>query len=164
LIDFPIEGLDLKPHVIVHEDSMIYDLYGVVNHSGTLNSGHYVSHCFNHARQKWFYYNDTMVSELKGDPQQEIVTNNAYVLFYRKRGFNPHTKEDFESIKVTCSKSDALIQKREIMPSEFQKQAVESILLKSKQEDTMEKTYNISSTNEDEQIYSYTKLTALDHC
>jgi len=43
LIDFPIVGLDLKPFVKVHQDNMIYDLYGVINHSGSLNFGHYTA-------------------------------------------------------------------------------------------------------------------------
>ena len=70
---------------------MLYDLYGVVNHSGTLNFGHYTAKCFNVAENKWYTYNDSMVSQIKtmfSDIREEVVTPAAYVLFYKKRGFN----------------------------------------------------------------------------
>ena len=93
----------------VKEEDLIYDLYGVVNHSGTLNFGHYTANCFNEARQKWLYYNDSSVSEIKpfnpATPtdhhlKSEVVTAKAYILFYRRRNFKLVEKEDFESIKV----------------------------------------------------------------
>lgn len=47
LIDFPIKGLDMRPFVSCHEQEMLYDLYGVINHSGSLNFGHYTAKCLN---------------------------------------------------------------------------------------------------------------------
>jgi len=39
----------------------------------------------------------------------EIITNRAYVLFYKKRGFNPTTKEQFDSIQIkSTGKADYL--------------------------------------------------------
>lgn len=32
--------------------------------------------------------------------EQELVTNSAYVLFYKRRGFNPQTAAEFEAIKI----------------------------------------------------------------
>ena len=36
----------------------IYDLYGVINHSGSLQFGHYYSYVYNEPAGKWFEYND----------------------------------------------------------------------------------------------------------
>mgnify|MGYP002074258927 CR=1 FL=1 len=41
----------------------MYNLYGVVNHSGTLNSGHYTSYVKVH--NIWYLFNDHIVSQVK---------------------------------------------------------------------------------------------------
>ena len=96
---------------MVHKgEDMLYDLYGVVNHSGSLNFGHYTAQAFNTESNKWHNFNDSMVSEVKGNLQEDIVTPRAYVLFYRKRGFNPSTKAHFDSIKLfSTGKADHLL-------------------------------------------------------
>lgn len=130
LVDFPIRGFDLSKHTITKDASMIYDLYGIVNHSGTLGFGHYTAKCFNGSVGKWLHYNDSMVSEIQSlntftgqgygfdssvansDQVQdfvskglknELVTSHAYVLFYKRRGFNPESIEDFEALKISNS-------------------------------------------------------------
>jgi ubiquitin carboxyl-terminal hydrolase 4/11/15 len=49
LIDFPVEGLDLSEYVLSHKpgskEKIIYDLYAVSNHFGSLNGGHYTAYC-----------------------------------------------------------------------------------------------------------------------
>ena len=80
------------------EEPLIYDLFGVVNHSGTLNFGHYTAQCFNEVHQKWFNFNDSMVSPV--GEQSDIVTPRAYVLFYKRRGFKVETPEQFASIRL----------------------------------------------------------------
>lgn len=55
-----------------------YSLYGVINHSGhSLNYGHYYSYC--HDGTTWKEYNDSIVRN-----ESNIVSDNAFVLFYRK--------------------------------------------------------------------------------
>lgn len=56
-----------------------YKIYGVVNHTGNINGGHYFSYIKNGNR--WYNYNDTRVSEMNGN---NIVTPNAYILFYKR--------------------------------------------------------------------------------
>ena len=84
LIQFPLEDLDLSQYVIGYrKHSFHYDLYGVCNHSGSAQGGHYTAFVKN-ANGKWYHYNDTNVTEMKTD-DHSIVTPKAYCLFYRKR-------------------------------------------------------------------------------
>jgi ubiquitin C-terminal hydrolase len=57
-----------------------YELYGINNHSGNVNGGHYTSHVKN-MNGKWYNYNDTIVKEID---EGEIFSPKAYCLFYRK--------------------------------------------------------------------------------
>jgi len=80
LVDFPINGLDLCKYVKgYNSNSYIYDLYGVCNHTGGVQGGHYTAFV-KHLNGKWLHFNDTIVNEVS-----DIVTPNAYCLFYRKR-------------------------------------------------------------------------------
>ena len=83
LVSFPIHNLDLSNYVIGYKnDSYIYDLYGVCNHSGSVMGGHYTSYIKN-ANNKWYMFNDSQVKEVNNI--NEIVTPKAYCLFYRKK-------------------------------------------------------------------------------
>ena len=49
-VDFPIQGLDLSPYVLSYEqggEPIIYDLFGVSNHYGSLGFGHYTAFAMN---------------------------------------------------------------------------------------------------------------------
>ena len=82
-VDFPLENLDLSKYVIgYNNDSYVYDLYAVCNHSGSSLGGHYTSFVKN-ANGKWYHYNDTSVSEVS--LTQQIKSPKAYCFFYRKR-------------------------------------------------------------------------------
>ena len=81
-IEFPIRNLDLSKTVIGKEKgNSFYDLYGVIEHFGGLSHGHYIAKCKNFG--KWYEFNDNKVSLIKTD---KIVTQNAYILFYKKKG------------------------------------------------------------------------------
>lgn len=80
-IDFPLNSLDLTKYCIGYDKHKSYfDLYGICNHVGNSNLGHYFSYCKNQ-NNKWYEFNDEIVKEID---QSKIVTNNAYVLFYKK--------------------------------------------------------------------------------
>ena len=82
LVNFPLDNLNLSKYVIgYNQDSFIYDLYGVCNHSGSVMGGHYTSFVKN-ANGKWYHYNDTNVTEVE---ERHIVTPKAYCFFYRKQ-------------------------------------------------------------------------------
>ena len=81
-IDFPINNLDLKKYVIGYDNNnYIYDLYGICNHSGSCEGGHYTSFVKN-ANNNWYHFNDTNVSLVKN--LDKIKSPLAYCLFYRK--------------------------------------------------------------------------------
>jgi len=69
------EILDLTKY-----DSYKYQLYGIINHSGSVYGGHYT--CFiKNQNKKWYHYNDTIVKECA---IKEICSPRAYCLFYRR--------------------------------------------------------------------------------
>ena len=61
----------------------IYDLTGIMYHSGNLQYGHYYAVCYNIKLKKWLLFNDDKVNEMK---ESDISIKDAYVLFYRRRG------------------------------------------------------------------------------
>jgi len=82
-VDFPIEGLNLNNYILGKKDqNMIYDLYAVSNHYGGLSGGHYTAYCQNFFDKTWFEFNDSSVGEIG---KSRIVSDAAYVLFYRRR-------------------------------------------------------------------------------
>lgn len=82
-VDFPIEGLEMQEFVQENNGPLIYDLVAVDNHYGGLGGGHYTASAKNFRDGKWYYFNDSGVSELK-DPR-DCITGAAYLLFYKKR-------------------------------------------------------------------------------
>ena len=84
IVRFPVEGLDMRPYVITLKDEpkpVLYDLYGVSNHYGGLNGGHYTACVKNFVNGKWFNMNDGSCVETSDN----VVTRAAYLLFYRRR-------------------------------------------------------------------------------
>lgn len=102
-IDFPVRGLDLTPFVIktapedpsalnpkpsasASNSKLIYDLYAVSNHFGSLGGGHYTASCQSLITGKWYDFDDTCVSPIEASSvQSQVVNKAAYVLFYRRR-------------------------------------------------------------------------------
>ena len=84
-IRIPVENVDFSKYVEgYNKESYIYDLYGICNHHGDENFGHYTS-TVRTANSKWYNFNDTNVKEVS-IPKNEIVGNTPYCLFYRKKG------------------------------------------------------------------------------
>ena len=45
--------------------------------------GHYLAYCKNELDNNWYEFDDTVVTKLE---QADVLTKEAYVLFYQKRG------------------------------------------------------------------------------
>ena len=66
LVEFPLYNLDLSTFVTDQQKfleeqgiNLKYDLYGIVNHYGSLSFGHYVSIVKNLEENKWYKYDDS---------------------------------------------------------------------------------------------------------
>ncbi|XP_055607161.1 ubiquitin carboxyl-terminal hydrolase 31 [Uranotaenia lowii] len=64
-----------------------YDLYAVCYHQGdTLETGHYTAACKNPYDHQWYKFDDQRVSLVPSEQiQDDIVNNEAYILFYQRR-------------------------------------------------------------------------------
>ena len=93
---FPRRGLDLS-RFLPADAYAVYDLFGVINHLGSLSGGHYTSHvkvspCSSDGveeasiafeeSERWLHIDDDLVEPAK---PEDVVTDGAYVLFYRRR-------------------------------------------------------------------------------
>lgn len=84
LVEFPLNSLDIQDYVINKDNLQVYDLYGVINHLSWFSGfGHYIALCKN--ENNWIRYNDTKVELVS---ENEIVSSNAYLLFYEMRDSN----------------------------------------------------------------------------
>lgn len=116
-MQFPLVGLDMKPYLSLgvidphasaekYDRGTIYDLSGVVHHSGGINGGHYVAHVADpdpdsseksssgsaisrtaaavspNDGASWVCFNDAHVSSIS---PKHITGPSAYVLFYKLR-------------------------------------------------------------------------------
>jgi ubiquitin carboxyl-terminal hydrolase 2/21 len=85
-VDFPSENLDLEALRIVSENSdgptPVYDLYGVANHMGSLEQGHYTADCMNPKVKVWYNYDDSHVSQ---SSLKSLDGRTVYLLFYIRK-------------------------------------------------------------------------------
>jgi len=82
-VQFPAE-LDLAPWVRggKPEVSTRYELYAVVNHSGSLGFGHYTAYGrVGDPGREWYHFNDATVTKISAEG---VVTKAAYILFYER--------------------------------------------------------------------------------
>ncbi|KAF4635752.1 hypothetical protein G7Y89_g2337 [Cudoniella acicularis] len=98
MVDFPIEGLDLTPRVVETQEGKeeIYDLFAVDDHWGGLGGGHYTAFAKNFHDGEWYEYNDSSVARTKNP--KAVVTQSAYLLFYRRRSEVPLGGPRFQDI------------------------------------------------------------------
>jgi len=85
LIDFP-NILKLSNYTIEDKNSSPYfQLIGIINHSGSSEFGHYTAECKNFIDDKWYYFNDSWVSQSKAKNEKErIKSSRALLLFYKR--------------------------------------------------------------------------------
>jgi ubiquitin C-terminal hydrolase len=91
-VHFPVTDFDIGKMISKEnkDDSKCYkyDLYAVVNHTGSLNSGHYFTYCKDEDSNKWFKFDDNDVlpmPEIASIDRNAVVTSNAYLLFYIRK-------------------------------------------------------------------------------
>jgi len=81
-IDFPLlEYLDMGPYLSGYSSFHAnYKLFGICNHIGVANGGHYNS--FVYTGEQWFFCDDTIIQIVPTEQYQKMVTEHAYILFY----------------------------------------------------------------------------------
>jgi ubiquitin C-terminal hydrolase len=96
-VEFPLNGLDMAKFQLKAAppgEKLIYDLYAVSNHYGSMSFGHYTAFCKNN--NNWYDFDDSSVSKVDDD---KVITEAAYNLFYKLRGFCEEENVDFELIR-----------------------------------------------------------------
>jgi hypothetical protein len=86
LIKFPLEDLPLQNYVSQKNINYKYSLFGVINHSGSLEWGHYNS--IFKVNNSWISYDDSHVSEIKSG----IENKNVYMLVYKANDVDKNLK------------------------------------------------------------------------
>lgn len=97
-VSFPFE-LDMSKYV--NEEKQIYELFSVLIHAGSENSGHYFAYIKSFENGKWYNFNDDNVTEIQEEKIKEMyggkedvksygsrqwkISTNAYMLLYRKK-------------------------------------------------------------------------------
>lgn len=91
-VNYPLEGLDMAPYLAQTApdgQETLYDLTGVVCHSGSSYFGHYISvgrlADFDSRKTAvgWRTFDDSVVNQTAESVAQ---SSNAYLLFYKQRG------------------------------------------------------------------------------
>lgn len=79
-VDFPVAALNMGPYSTEAEsEDVFYNLYGVVNHRGTPEIGHYTAFCKHPYFGSWHDFNDVFVTPMN---ISHIDKSLAYILFY----------------------------------------------------------------------------------
>ena len=79
------ETLNLYNYVERKDTGYVYKLIGVVIHMGDNGiNGNFIACCKSPINNKWYKYNDDLVSEIVNFKQEIIDCSNASILFYEK--------------------------------------------------------------------------------
>jgi ubiquitin C-terminal hydrolase len=82
-IDFPVDHLDMSSYVSGYNpEKYTYELYGIVNHMGSINNGHYTA-CVKNSQNQWYHFDDEVVQQISSESL--LKTHYAYCLFYRQK-------------------------------------------------------------------------------
>ena len=80
-IQYPMK-LDMNNYCLNYkENTMDYELRGLIIHTGSLGGGHYTAICKNNIDNKWHKYDDANVSDIDED---NLFNINPYCLFYKR--------------------------------------------------------------------------------
>eukprot|EP00003_Mantamonas_plastica_P012261 TRINITY_DN221_c0_g1_i8.p1 TRINITY_DN221_c0_g1~~TRINITY_DN221_c0_g1_i8.p1 ORF type:complete len:536 (+),score=119.67 TRINITY_DN221_c0_g1_i8:1268-2875(+) len=84
-VHFPLTNLDMDMHLAAEADQQesIYNLVGLVNHSGGLSGGHYIAYARNYKTESWYEFDDSYVTKM--DDEKSVQDVEAYVLFFERR-------------------------------------------------------------------------------
>jgi ubiquitin C-terminal hydrolase len=80
------ETIDITDFVTMKSSKLIYNLYGVITHYGESGpSAHFLAFCKSPINNKWYRYNDAMVTIVNNLQKDVIEFGNPYILFYKQQ-------------------------------------------------------------------------------
>jgi ubiquitin carboxyl-terminal hydrolase 8 len=95
MVSYPLEGLDLSELAVgIQKDLPDYNLYGQINHKGSLEKGHFYSIVKNWRNNCWYSCDD---SEVRPKNPKKIVGKYAYMLFYQKAQVTTYSRQQLEN-------------------------------------------------------------------
>ena len=94
MIIYPLYDLEIGNDKVKEK----YDLYGIVNHYGSINSGHYTA--FIKKGKQWILCNDSQVGPIE---ENKVMHANAYILFYICQE-SPYKNDYFKYMKSIMNK------------------------------------------------------------
>ena len=109
MITYPLYNLELGEGEI----KKIYDLFGVINHYGSISGGHYTSIIKNN-KNEWILCNDSSVYKIE---ENRVMHSNAYILFYickespYKNDYIKFMKSIMNNIVIKEDKKESIINK-----------------------------------------------------
>ena len=81
--------LDLSNYIEFRNTGCQYELVGVITHIGESSmSGHFIAYCKSYWDNKWYKYNDAIVSPVNDFKTEVIDFAMPYLLFYQKKKYN----------------------------------------------------------------------------
>jgi ubiquitin carboxyl-terminal hydrolase 8 len=81
----PLRNVSFSKYVSgYNSEKYVYDLFGICNHSGSTDGGHYTA-IVRVADGRWFNFDDSNVSEVTNMPESHVDGTAPYCLFYRRR-------------------------------------------------------------------------------
>ena len=93
-VDFPISNFRAVGGEVSwisnREEGKVYRLFGVTNHTGTLEGGHYIGCARNPLSGDWFTYDDHVIRPMKAEQTRK---KEAYLLFYTGLGERDDIKQ-----------------------------------------------------------------------
>ena len=83
------EIIDITKFVSVNEGQVVYNLTGVITHYGQSGpNAHFLAFCKSPVNNRWYRYNDAVVTDVKDVKKDIINFGNPYILFYKKIDLN----------------------------------------------------------------------------
>ena len=80
------ETIDITQFVLKKEKPQItYNLYGVITHIGESGpNAHFIASCKSSINNKWYRFNDAIISPITNIQKEVIDFGTPYILFYQK--------------------------------------------------------------------------------
>ena len=85
------------------DSNLSYDLFGIICHDGSLNSGHYYSYI--KIESKWYLFNDSQVSSFD-ESRISDLKSNSYILIYKQKNHIFTESQYFKMINYAINQND----------------------------------------------------------